>query len=261
MWKVYGLVDPRDGAIRYVGVTKAKYLSKRLGGHCREARLQHLSGHHTRKAVWLREVFADGRRPTIVLLQTCFTEDEGYLVERDWIARFRAQLVNESSGGKGLQSPSAELSEKIRRAVRQNWKDDDGTRRAQIAAIGKSNKGRPNPAASLANKGRPLDEEHKAAIRAHHRSPEFRRSMSERKKGTVVSDETRANQSVGIRAHFERKRAEFLALPEEERERILQDKSERARVKKREAQQRRREAKKGSSSPSTSASPGVEGNL
>lgn len=244
MWKVYGLVDPRDGAIRYVGVTKAKYLSKRLGAHCREARLNYLSGHRTRKAEWIREVLAENRRPTAILLQTCFTEDEGYLVERDWIARFRPQLVNESSGGKGLQSPSTELSEKIRKAVRQNWKDDDGTRRAQIAAIGKSNKGRPNPAASLANKGRPLDEGHKAAIRAHHRSPEFRRYMSERKKGTVVSDETRAKQSVGIKAHHERKRAEFLALPDEVRERILQEKSDRARVKKREAQQRRRAKKK-----------------
>lgn len=248
MWKVYGLIDPRDGRIRYIGCTGRKQLSARLNHHVGSATGVGKKGWDARRNRWIREVLAEGFRPTITELERYESQEEGWAAEKRWIARLRPQLVNDTGGGPGITNPSDELRERLSIAISEAqveaWARDDGTRRAQIAAIGKSNKGRPNPAAALANKGRPLPESQKAAIRAHHQTPEFRERMSEIKKGTVVSDETRAKQSVGIKAAKARKKAEFLALPDEVRERILQEKSERARVKKNEAQQRRRAARK-----------------
>lgn len=244
MWKVYGLVDPRDGEIRYVGLSKTRYLSKRLGQHVREARLSHVAGHKTRKSQWMREVFAVDLRPTILLLQTCFTEDEGLLVEKDWIARLRPKLVNESSGGRGLNDPSRELSIRLSLSSKRHWAEDDGTRRAALAEQGRRYVHLAIKASAEKRRGRPLAEDHKAAIRAHHTTPEYRQRARESKLGTRDSSKGLENKRQGQQLRRQREREAFMQLPEVERERILAGRAERARIKKRDAQRRRRATRK-----------------
>lgn len=95
MWKVYGILDPRDGRIRYVGCTKQRWLSNRLANHLNSARLPTQKGYESKRSSWLREILGAGLRPTIALLVTADTKEEGLRIEKEWIEKFGyEQLVN-----------------------------------------------------------------------------------------------------------------------------------------------------------------------
>src|SRR5579859_6241131 len=88
---IYALVDPRDGAVRYVGKT-TQVLLMRLRQHVRTARA-HGTGRGC--AVWIREVLDWGLRPTIELLES--VPANGWReAEKQWGARFEA-LTNVAS--------------------------------------------------------------------------------------------------------------------------------------------------------------------
>lgn len=59
-WTIYGLTDPRDGGVRYVGRTRLP-LRSRLVGHISDKS-------NRRKAQWIAELLALGLRPGIVTL-------------------------------------------------------------------------------------------------------------------------------------------------------------------------------------------------
>ncbi len=64
--QIYALVDPRDGAVRYVGVSKKV-----------QARLaQHLSEIQNSKRAWLSELKASGLSPEIKILETVEIEGD-----------------------------------------------------------------------------------------------------------------------------------------------------------------------------------------
>jgi hypothetical protein len=111
---VYGLFDPRDGALRYVGKTVAK-LSGRLSRHLASAR----QGYRTHACNWLRSLLAVGLSPEIVEFE-CVPAGENWVdVEQFWIAYFRfigCDLVNLCDGGQGSIGTvvSAETREKMR---------------------------------------------------------------------------------------------------------------------------------------------------
>lgn len=93
--RIYGLTDPRDGAIVYVGCTSAK-LRSRLAQHIGMRKQD-----ATAKSAWLCEISALGERPGIVELETC---DERVSSEREkfWIGYLReagAVLLNAGAGG------------------------------------------------------------------------------------------------------------------------------------------------------------------
>lgn len=94
---VYVLEDPRDGEIRYVGVTenpKARY-----GHHCR---LSENIGKRAHRARWICSLLELGLKPEMVLLERADDWDEA---ERRWIRNLRAigcHLVNGNDGGKTL---------------------------------------------------------------------------------------------------------------------------------------------------------------
>jgi len=107
---IYLLTDPRDGGIRYVGITK-RVLSTRLSAHLSAARL----GEQTHRAAWLRVLMGLGLRPRIIPLED--TDDR--LRECFWIAALREagnDLVNTTTGGDGSLGFSAETRARIRAA-------------------------------------------------------------------------------------------------------------------------------------------------
>lgn len=77
--RVYGLVDPRDSFVRYVGVTRLS-VSERLATHLRESAWQ-----DTAKAMWLRELAAIDVVPAVVILSEFATESMAYAAERSII--------------------------------------------------------------------------------------------------------------------------------------------------------------------------------
>lgn len=93
MVQIYGILDPRDGTLRYVG--KANDARKRFAGHMRETRCR------TPLYDWLAKMRAAGLTPTYVVLLEC--ERDGWEAhEIKAIADARAsgaRLLNVADGG------------------------------------------------------------------------------------------------------------------------------------------------------------------
>ena len=114
---IYGLIDPRDGQLRYVG--KSTSGMKRPRSHVSPT---HLSKEHTHKANWLRQLLSLGLKPDIEVLETCSSPEELSEAERFFIAYFRmvgANLTNlTDGGGSSGRRLSAEVCERIARKLR-----------------------------------------------------------------------------------------------------------------------------------------------
>ena len=91
---IYGLVDPRDKKVRYVGKSKNPYA--RRDNHLSEARMKNRRG--GKRLGWLRELNRVGVRPRVIILETvigCWEERE-----KHWIASLPG-LFNSHPGGSG----------------------------------------------------------------------------------------------------------------------------------------------------------------
>lgn len=75
---IYALVDPRDGVVRYVGVTDKP--SVRYKDHLRDKRT-------SRKAQWVQELAAENLVPTFVFIDSSPFE-ESLECERKWMKHF-----------------------------------------------------------------------------------------------------------------------------------------------------------------------------
>ena len=60
---IYGLLDPRTGLIRYIGVTSNP--EKRMGQHIKE---RHRKGHGKQKGAWIEELIQENFCPIFVFL-------------------------------------------------------------------------------------------------------------------------------------------------------------------------------------------------
>jgi hypothetical protein len=112
---IYGLHDPRDGALRYVGKTKHA-LTLRIAQHMSPKEL----GQQHRRAKWLRALRTLGLKPEARVIEVT-APDEWQARERHWIAYHRgdgARLVNGTDGGDGgATSKGKPCSEARRRAI------------------------------------------------------------------------------------------------------------------------------------------------
>lgn len=96
---IYGLVDPRDGQLRYVGLHEGD-VKKRLREHLCHAR----KGKKIYVYDWIRSVLATGKSPEIVTLEACESVDE--MVEAEcwhvayWLS-LGCRLTNLTAGGEG----------------------------------------------------------------------------------------------------------------------------------------------------------------
>jgi len=101
---IYGLVDPRDGRVRYVGMTTSPEL--RLVSHCTNlGRLQPDGqlARRGRKDDWLRELEAGGLRPQMTVFEEVAPENDPLVREEVWIDRMRAggaDLLNGRPAGR-----------------------------------------------------------------------------------------------------------------------------------------------------------------
>lgn len=94
MWYVYRLVDPKNGKVRYVGLSNK--LKTRLQLHIRES----LERQNTEKKRWIYKLWQKGLRPILLVVASCDTEDEARRAEStDWHLN-RATVFNIHNPGK-----------------------------------------------------------------------------------------------------------------------------------------------------------------
>jgi predicted GIY-YIG superfamily endonuclease len=76
-WCVYVLIDPRSGAIRYVGITCDP--KRRINGHCKRV------GPTTLKGRWIFRLLALGKRPRLLVVESGIaTRDQARRREASW---------------------------------------------------------------------------------------------------------------------------------------------------------------------------------
>ena len=108
---IYGLFDPRDYRLRYIG--KADNIQKRISKHITTAK----HGQRTHKDDWVRLLLSQGLEPSIEILEEV-PIDKWQESEMAWIAdckRFGLDLTNNTIGGGGITGLSEEAIESIRR--------------------------------------------------------------------------------------------------------------------------------------------------
>jgi hypothetical protein len=85
-YKVYVLIDPITGKVKYVGHT-SETLFDRLQGH----RGKQPNDRCQRKTEWIATLKAHGFRPFVLMLHSCATKGEALKFERQEIEQFRAE--------------------------------------------------------------------------------------------------------------------------------------------------------------------------
>lgn len=133
---IYALIDPRDGAIRYVGKTH-RSARRRLQRHLAPS---YLRG-ETHKERWIRVLLAIGLEPRIETMEACCSAGELAIAERRHIGRLRAagaNLTNATDGGDGGSGPhTAASKDRIRRALTGKAKSALHCARVALAARGR----------------------------------------------------------------------------------------------------------------------------
>lgn len=196
---IYGLIDPRDLCLRYVG--KSSSGMRRPRAHFAPSRLKE----NTHKDHWIAAVLRDGLIPEIAVLEEC-VEDALVEAEQFYIAYFRSlgcKLTNATDGGEG--APGVRPSEATRKKM-------SATRKGRPKSQGH------REAIALALKGHQVAETTRVKIGSFHTgnkycigrtlSVESREKMSEslagRNKGVPLPRTTREKMSEA--AHHRRRR-------------------------------------------------------
>jgi hypothetical protein len=153
---VYRLVDPRNGAVRYVGVTR-RTIQYRCRGHIKEAE----AGHKSHKCSWIRQLLGRGLRPLVELIEVV-DRSESEEREKFWITFYKETVTNVQEGGHAY--PSEETLARISASM-QGFMTDE-----QKQKIAKSRTGKKHSPTARANiseglRGRKLSDETKQKIR------------------------------------------------------------------------------------------------
>ena len=113
---IYGLFDPRNDELRYVG--KSMSGLKRPKGHFYPSQLRG----HNKRVNWIKSLQAKGLRPEIVILEEVVNAETLPTLEKLAIAHYRSMgfdLVNGTDGGEGCpgRTLSVEARQKIAKAM------------------------------------------------------------------------------------------------------------------------------------------------
>lgn len=195
---IYGLIDPRDNRVRYIGKTVSS-TSYRLGQHIRLAKRKQQGGEHlTHKDNWILSVLRYGFDPEIVVLETVAAGDDWEAAEIRWIAQ-TSDLTNLTAGGDGPHGMkhSDEARSKISAALLGNTYRSGTTQspesRAKISAAGKLRSGRLHSEESKAKMSAA-----RTGVPGHPQSSEARRKVSEFQKDRPKSEEHKAKISAAL---------------------------------------------------------------
>lgn len=164
---VYGLVDPRDGHLRYIGKSTSGLLRPRRHGSPSSVRRNRHS------ACWVRQLKSLGLDYEITVIEECLEANELSASEQFWIAYFKSlgcNLTNATAGGDGAvgyrhtaeakskmsalakkrtYGPVSEVARKNMIAAQQNRSAET---RARISAAKKGHAVRPETRAKIAAK-------------------------------------------------------------------------------------------------------------
>lgn len=160
---IYGLFDPRNYSLRYIG--KSDNPNLRLKQHIKEAR--HSKKRNRYVASWIRQLLSEDLQPDMEVLEEC-TQDNWQESEKAWIAecrKFGVRLTNTTDGGDGVNNPPPEV--RARMASMRGKTHSDEWRQYMSSLF----KGRVSP-----NKG-------------NTHSEEVRKRISESQKGKKLSEE------------------------------------------------------------------------
>lgn len=95
---IYGLIDPRNNQLRYIG--KTKDCVSRLKSHIRFAKKQKFTHCH----VWLRQVMKENKLPELCVIEEVPENQSWQDAEKFWISYWKylgANLTNIREGGDG----------------------------------------------------------------------------------------------------------------------------------------------------------------
>lgn len=155
---IYGLIDPRTNALRYVGESYRP--KRRLGEHVALARI---SPNNRRRVVrWVRSLLKVQMLPLLEILEEV-PDEAANDAERFWIASLRAagaQLLNMATGGEG----GGPLTEAARQKLRQ--RTFSAEHRAKIGAASRLRTSPRFRALNESRRGQALSTEHRNKIRA-----------------------------------------------------------------------------------------------
>jgi hypothetical protein len=206
-WTIYTLSDPRDGAVRYVGVTFTR--DRRFMAHIQDAK----RGKKSLKCDWLRSLLDLGLQPIQQVVEEANDTNWG-ISEQKWIAHYRAlgPLTNIGAGGEGsfVRRPvTPEYRAKLSAAMK--GKEFSPEHRANIAISAKkrgmppsTEERRAKQAAAL--KDRPWSEARRAAEDCHPPGwASKRKPSSEWKRRPPVTEEWREKMRA---AHLGKKASE-----------------------------------------------------
>jgi hypothetical protein len=96
---MYILADPNSLKVRYIGITKERYLSKRLGGHKFDAVNRNGKTHHHR---WLQKLYSSGKKPIMKKIAEFSTWKEAREVELRLINKYKESHNLTNSNDEGL---------------------------------------------------------------------------------------------------------------------------------------------------------------
>lgn len=217
MVKIYGLVCPISGEIRYIGKT-SRELDRRLYAHISESRRIRNSHKHR----WIAKCLDDGVRPLIVLLEDVPSSMSWQARERAWIKlalKSGMRLTNQTAGGEGLDflDPLAKAAycKKISDSSKKKYWGSPHIREALVAATRDS---------WARNKQKRLDAlksgwneenraKHREIMSVISKTPEFKKAKSDGQKKAWERDrsvfmdafaapEVKAKQSASKRASW-----------------------------------------------------------
>lgn len=198
---IYGLVDPRTNAVRYIG--------KSCSGMKRPRRHWcpwELARDKTYKAQWLRQLVADGFEPQITVIAEAITAGDLPAMERLAIAWARAldwPLTNLTDGGEGRSGREVAISEEVRKkisAALTGRKQSEATkekRRQSLIRAGAFEK------MAAAKRGKPMSDAHREAIRASMNKPEVRERVIAATRSAQARPEVRAANAERGRRQFD----------------------------------------------------------
>jgi len=214
---IYGLYDPRDGVIRYVGKTMA-YRS-RLRQHISAAR----KGKTYHVYCWIRKLLREQIRPEIRLIETVVPGGDWVAAERRLIAQYRksSDLTNIGDGG---ECPPLGLGARIRwqrqRSSGQKWiMPSEAAARVWAANRGRKHGPEMRRRCSEFQRKRWLQTEvveaHRARMLAQWRDPAFKQTilsamaepavrarMAESHRGKRLSEQARRKTVEAVRARW-----------------------------------------------------------
>jgi len=178
-WCIYVLKDPRNGAVRYVGMTHNK---TRLNEHVFSVKRC-----RTHKASWIKTLLREGLRPLMESIETGL--GEGWVVrERYWIAEYRrrgADLTNHTEGGEGTLGWSPDAS----------WRAAAGER-AKLLHTGKKRSIEARANMSAAGKRRmETIRQQGLKVSMPPKTPETLKRMADAQRGKKASAKTREKLS------------------------------------------------------------------